>query len=511
MDSAPNNPTVAPVPPRDPPPPVPETRTSNDPNADDSSGTTTPPAETPDTSQDAALAAALAAEEETPNTTLSSANASAPWQYDDLNDFCCGCRERFHALNRRHHCRLCGHVFCHTCTQQKSLIPPDRIVLHPISGKKVSSAEPPTISFTPQPDPDRMLTYTTADHKFVGGRGLEERFLLAREPLRVCPPCGRVLEPLQVELRSQNSNAVRCNIIDPTGLRRWCNSPVAFTLGHEIRKAAYTLHNLLPQPKRRMGAFLPYGVDTDMTTTTLCREEQCGGATLTPNLNELDGVKIPATLLEKAQGIAVITAIKAGVGVAGAEIGTGLAVARTSATTWSAPTSIGMLGLSWGALVGAQLADHVFLMMDDAAVGLFFGAQHQVQLGADVGVALGPVGRAVEGDWSVGSNSQAAPIYTYSFSKGFYAGVSLDGKVVVARDDVNEKFYGTTVKPQDILSGAVQPPPAAQPLYEALQRCHVYASQSSIGRPTTIPVRPTQGVASEYGEFQNLASPVPET
>lgn len=523
-DNSTTSPTIAPVPPRDPPPPVPE----------DGSATTAadaaliaalvaaeeePTNSPPDTSQDAALAASLAAQEETATTTPNKvANASAPWQYDDLNEQCRGCHEHFHALNRRHHCRFCGNVFCHTCTNQKALLPPDRIVLHPVLGKQVQStnAGRPTISFTPDPDPDRMLTYTSDDGHYVRGHGLEERCLLAREPLRVCRACHHQLQPLQPDLRAANSNAVRSNTIDPTALRRWCNSPVAFTLGHEIRKAAYTLNNLLPQPKRRMGAFVPvYTNNYDPATSMMMMEhtmlptdtcanmveDQCGGARLTPNLNELDGVRIPATLMERAMGIAVVTSIKAGVGVAGAELGTGLAVAR-SAAGWSAPTAIGMLGLSWGALVGAQLADHVFLLMDATAVGLFFGAQHQVQLGADVGVAVGPVGRAVEGDWSVGSNSQAAPVYTYSLSKGLYAGVSLDGKVVVARDDVNEKFYGTKVKPADILAGAVPPPPAAQPLYEALQRCHVYASQA--GNPSAASTLAQQRLNDEYGEFQNM-------
>ena len=44
---------------------------------------------------------------------------------------------------------------------------------------------------------------------------------------------------------------------DATDPRRLFNSPLAFSLGHEIRKAAYTLNNLLPQP-RRGGAVLEY-------------------------------------------------------------------------------------------------------------------------------------------------------------------------------------------------------------------------------------------------------------
>lgn len=67
-----------------------------------------------------------------------------------------------------------------------------------------------------------------------------------------------------------------------------------------------------------------------------------------------------------------------------------------------------------------------------------------------------------------------APIFTYSLSKGLYAGVSLDGRLLVTRDRVNERFYGGAVSAHDLLSGGVPNPPAAQPLYDALKRCRVY-------------------------------------
>lgn len=119
--------------------------------------------------------------------------------------------------------------------------------------------------------------------------------------------------------------------------------------------------------------------------------------------------------------------------------------------------------------------------MDEDAVNLFASDDGSFQLGADVGVAIGPVGRSVEADVgataSAGSGGLAlASIYTYSLSKGLYAGVSFDGKVIVTRNKVNEKFYGQEITAKELLSGEVPTPPAAQPLYDALKRCHVYAS-----------------------------------
>eukprot|EP00536_Pseudo-nitzschia_multiseries_P007121 jgi/Psemu1/255964/estExt_Genewise1Plus.C_1630015 len=438
------------------------------------------------------------------------ATVSNPWEFDAEQKHCSGCHQDFHAFNRRHHCRLCGKIFCHNCSDQRTLVPPSAIVLTPSKGGK--KARPPSrgqhrgdaVSFSPDPDPDRMLTYVDEDKQLLYGKGLEERFQLAREPLRVCVGCYQQLEPLQEELRTTNSNAMRFNHIDPTDPKRFLNSPLAFTLGHEVRKAAYTLNNMLPMPKR-MGSFVdnapparysnysnnsnsqsqPFddfltGEDLDIQQ---CKDE-C--ATITPNFSNFDGVRIPARLLEEAKGVAVMTVAKGGFGLAGVEFGTGLVVARLGDNQqWSAPCAIGTAGLSWGAMIGAQVSDHVFLLMTDAAVELMFNNDGNLQLGADIGVAMGPVGRALEADFAA-SPGAFAPIYTYSLSKGIYAGISLDGKIIVTRNRVNERFYGREVTGQQILNGEIPSPPAARPLYDALQRCHVYAKNDAGGNASNI-------------------------
>mmetsp|Transcript_3978 Transcript_3978/g.10103 ORF Transcript_3978/g.10103 Transcript_3978/m.10103 type:complete len:566 (-) Transcript_3978:1011-2708(-) len=457
------------------------------------------------------------------NNKNSVATLSSPWQYDAEAPNCMGCAVEFNPLIRRHHCRLCGKIFCGDCTRQKALIPPSSIVLVPKGGKKVKpNAQRDTASFNPDHDPDRMLTYLSGGdtNELLYGKGLEERFKLAREPLRVCRDCFQKLAPLQQDLISSNSNAMRFNHIDPTDPRRLFNSPIAHTLGHEIRKAAYTLNNLLPQP-RRMGALVSAPYSGNLSELQQCKEN-CTG--VSPNLGDLDGVQIPARLLEMAKGIAVMTVMKGGLGLAGFEFGTGLVVARTEGGRWSAPSAIGTMGLSWGALIGAQVADHVFLLMNDNAVHMMFSNNGSVQLGADVGVAVGPLGRAVEGNLGAAAG-KVAPIYTYSLSKGLYAGVSLDGKFIATRHQVNEKFYGRQVTAEEILGGGVPLPPAAQPLYESLSRCHVYASQHEVSfqqgkttQPSGPAMQPQQQIQSppqslfpqnhlnqEYGEAQGDA------
>lgn len=275
------------------------------------------------------------------------ANLSSPWEYDDDQPYCACCAAEFGPMKRKHHCRFCGKIFCGDCSEQRCLIPPSSIVLCPKGGKKAKPRSQEEISFSPDQDPDRMLTYVGDEEQVLYGKGLEERFTLAREPLRVCRPCHTQLQPLQEDLRKTNSNAMRYNHIDPTDGRRLLNSPVAFTLGHEVRKAAYTLNNLLPMP-RRMGAFTPaYSpLPEGMTDPSQQCKETC--TALSPSLGDLDGVRIPARLLQEAKGIATMTIVKGGFGLVGGEFGTGLVVARMSNGRWSAPNAIGAAGLSWG-------------------------------------------------------------------------------------------------------------------------------------------------------------------
>jgi lipid-binding SYLF domain-containing protein len=232
---------------------------------------------------------------------------------------------------------------------------------------------------------------------------------------------------------------------------------------------------------------MSYLEDSSMMSTTgggdTCHQitDACIGGQMSANLSNVDGVRIPARLINKARGIAVMTVIKGGFGL-GVEFGTGLVVARLrhDERSWSAPSAIGLGGVSWGVLAGAQVSDHVFLLMTDRAVEMLANDKGSIQLGADLGVALGPLGRSVEGNIGVTGKS-ISPIYTYSLSKGLYAGLSLDGKIISTRHTVNEKFYGMDrINPRDLLTGKVPTPPAAQPLYDALKRCHVYSAHGGV-------------------------------
>lgn len=66
------------------------------------------------------------------------------------------------------------------------------------------------------------------------------------------------------------------------------------------------------------------------------------------------------------------------------------------------------------------------------------------------------------------SLKSVAGIFSYSKTKGLFAGVSLEGSAIIERRDANEKLYGTRYTAQQLLNGSVQPPPQAGPLMNIL-------------------------------------------
>ena len=171
---------------------------------------------------------------------------------------------------------------------------------------------------------------------------------------------------------------------------------------------------------------------------------------------------IPARIMRDAKGLAIITVLKVGFGVSG-KGGQGVVVARTGGG-WSGPSFVGTGGAGWGAQIGAEITDFVFVLNTNAAVRAF-SHDGNVTLGADASAAAGPVGR----DAHVGVTPTAA-IYTYSRSKGLFAGASLEGAIIATQKTANTRYYGRPVRAHDILTGRVAAPAKAHVLRAALGR-----------------------------------------
>jgi SH3 domain-containing YSC84-like protein 1 len=149
---------------------------------------------------------------------------------------------------------------------------------------------------------------------------------------------------------------------------------------------------------------------------------------------------IPQDLLAHAKAIAVFPQVIKAAFFIGGEGGRGV-VSRRTRTGWSDPVFLRAGGGSVGPQFGASATDIVLLFMNDDAVdGLM---KDKFELGAEAGVAGGPVGREA----SAGTDAlMQAEILSYSRSRGLFAGVNLKGVVIRPEDDLNLAVYDKSAR-----------------------------------------------------------------
>jgi lipid-binding SYLF domain-containing protein len=169
--------------------------------------------------------------------------------------------------------------------------------------------------------------------------------------------------------------------------------------------------------------------------------------------------------MRNQQGLAILTVIKAGF-LGSARFGSGLVVARLPDGSWSAPTAIMTGGAGFGGQIGFELTDFVFILNDANAVKTF-AQSGSITLGGNVSIAAGPVGRNAEAAGAASLKSVAG-IFSYSKTKGLFAGVSLEGSAIIERKDANERLYGQRLTAAQLLSGAIKPPAEAASLLTIL-------------------------------------------
>lgn len=169
---------------------------------------------------------------------------------------------------------------------------------------------------------------------------------------------------------------------------------------------------------------------------------------------------IPREILRNAKGFAILTVIKGGFVFSG-KIGQGVVVAKTN-DGWSGPSFIRTGGAGFGAQIGGEETELVLVLNTPEAVKAFSHGGN-VQLGGELSVAAGPVGRTADADVM-----PKAAVYAYSRSKGLFAGASLEGTVLVTNADANERYYGRPVTASAILHRNVEPPKGAAVLRRTL-------------------------------------------
>ncbi len=164
----------------------------------------------------------------------------------------------------------------------------------------------------------------------------------------------------------------------------------------------------------------------------------------------------PPVLLRNAQAIAVIPGIiKAGF-IAGGRYGQGIIVVRKNDGSWSNPVFVTLAGGSLGFQAGVQSIDAIMVFKSKQSILKL--ARGKFTLGADAAAAAGPVGREMSAATDI---TLKAEVYTYSRSRGLFAGVSLQGSILQIDYNATDNFYGLSgLTANEVFYGSrVQDPP----------------------------------------------------
>ena len=179
-------------------------------------------------------------------------------------------------------------------------------------------------------------------------------------------------------------------------------------------------------------------------TEDAARHSSDAAKTFTEIMNVKDKA-IPKELLDTAEAIAVFPGVIKAAFVIGGRGGQGV-ISRRVKGGWSAPAFFNLGGGSFGAQIGAQKTDYVLLIMNPS--GLDGLLKDKFELGGEVGIAAGPVGREA----AASTNPRLdAGILSYSRSKGVFIGAALKGAVISPDNDLNEAIYHK--KADELLKG----------------------------------------------------------
>lgn len=168
--------------------------------------------------------------------------------------------------------------------------------------------------------------------------------------------------------------------------------------------------------------------------------------------------KIPAKAIQNAKALVIFTTMRTAWIIGGAG-GAGVIVARHPETgEWSPPSGIHMQNFSVGFMGGVDIIDTVLVINSYKALEAF--TKLRCTLGTEIGLAAGPYG--VGGTIDTKVTEKPSPVWAYVKTRGAFAGIGIDGNVVVERTDENARFYGEEIGVADILLGKVRHPPYEQ-------------------------------------------------
>jgi lipid-binding SYLF domain-containing protein len=231
-------------------------------------------------------------------------------------------------------------------------------------------------------------------------------------------------------------------------------------------------------------------------------------------LNEVQRIPesaIPDKLFDEARAIVVVPdTLKVGL-VLGGRRGHGVVSVKNPDGSWSSPSFVKLTGGSIGLQAGVQSADIVLVFRGER--GLDSIVNGKVTLGADAGVAAGPVGRNAA---TATDGQLKAEIWSWSRARGLFAGIALDGAVLSIDDAANQLVYGEGTTPRMIFEGRTrqQPDGRVVDFRDALEEASALARdrRSDVAAAPRAPVvlpsaTPSDAGSTGIAQTQPLASP----
>jgi lipid-binding SYLF domain-containing protein len=166
--------------------------------------------------------------------------------------------------------------------------------------------------------------------------------------------------------------------------------------------------------------------------------------------------------VKKAKGLLIFPrVIRAGFFWGGSG-GNGVFVARDEGTgEWSQPVFYTVGTVSFGLQIGAEEAEVVMLAMSRKAIDSLYASSFK--FGGDIAVAAGPRGVGAE-------KVLTSDFISFAKAKGLYAGLNFEGSGIQVRDDLNKAYYGSNVRPLDVVVKKEVSNPASAVLLEALRK-----------------------------------------
>lgn len=245
-------------------------------------------------------------------------------------------------------------------------------------------------------------------------------------------------------------------------------------------------------------------------TEDLARRAQAATEVL-QDLQRIPEQAIPPNLLNSAYAVAVIPNVVKGGLILSGSFGKGVLLVRQSDGAWSNPAfvKLGNIGIGWQA--GVQGADLILVFKNRRSIDNI--ASGKFTIGTSASASAGPVGRTAQ---AMTDGEFKSEIYTYSRSRGLFAGVSVDGGAITIDKLANAEWYGSTADGSTariFSDSGLATPLGAQPLIDALTRMAPrldWKDYALANKSPATPAAPEQGGSRTYA-IEDGAQPDPET